>query len=242
MAGIENSRNGARSEHAMTRESVDKQSNEPANAKILEAAQYYHASPDQIVHALVCKSNGVLALERVAAITSPDGFPHYALVFGQTPENNTEYFGCSALAEVVLTKGEGVAIVKGPNHEQPDQVYSYGEVLSLKIFGQLRPEKKFDPKAYLREFDAPVPPGTMVRQGRPSEQLLPPYAQTVLAHRLNEAVGFPVAFQTFLIEYPELDPLFRFKIDLNNRQQYNPQQIKALGKAAAWCLPYAILI
>ena len=92
--------------------STNRQADQTANA--LQAAQYHNATPDEIAHALVCNANGVLALERVAAITSPDGFPHYALVFAQSPEGNTKYFGCAELSKAILTKGEGVAIMPVP--------------------------------------------------------------------------------------------------------------------------------
>ena len=115
-------------------------------------------------------------------------------------------------------------------------------MLSLAVFGSLRPEARFDPAAHAKVLDTRVPSGTTVRQSTPHPAVFPDYARAAIANHLAIIAGRPVVFVAQLIEYPERDTLIRFKLVIEGFAQMPDQLREAISRRVAWCLPYALLI
>jgi hypothetical protein len=118
-------------------------------------------------------------------LTGPDNFPYVRLT--TQPELGkpfTLYVIEQIIPQFILQKGFGIAI--NPDKEQPDWVFSYGDLLNYHIYGA------FDARD--DRFDADFPEEEnlhfqeQVQIGEPSPQLLPPETRQVL-RRFFERAG-----------------------------------------------------
>lgn len=207
-----------------------------------QQTEKFTSAPDDIVLALFQSPDASLAVTAIAATTDPSGRPYYAITISADAQQNTRDLTHADLTKSALTKGKGIAIFSEDQPQRPLASYRYGEILSLAIFGSLRPEDRLDPSAHPQAFSAGVPAGTKVRQSTPNPAIFPEYASTAIANHLAEVVGRPVAFVAQLIEYPDLDNLIRFKLVIEGFAQMPPKIREAIGQRAAWCLPYALLL
>jgi hypothetical protein len=200
------------------------------------------SAPDDMVRALFRSPDETLAVVKIAATTDPSGRPFYAITISADRQRNTSDLTHADLTNSALTKGKGIAVFSEDQPQRPLASYRYGEILSLAIFGSLRPDDRLDPSAHPQAFSSGVPAGTKVRQSTPNSAIFPDYAKNAIANHLADVVGRPVTFVPQLIEYPELDNLIRFKLVIDGFAQM-PQKVRdAIGQRAAWCLPYALLL
>jgi hypothetical protein len=121
-------------------------------------------------------------------------------------------------------------------------VYRYGDLLCLSIFGALRPHGHYDPSAYPTTIDAPLPNGSSVRQGMPSDEMLPAYARRVITNRIAAVVGRPIPYEFYVFEYPEVDTLRRLKLVIPSLTELTVDQRRAIAEAVQWCIPYALFV
>jgi hypothetical protein len=177
--------------------------------------------------------------------TGPDKFPYVAAQLDSAPpvgEVITEGLDSrlrNSLVQSLLNEGFGLAIL-GDRGEKPLWVYRFSDLLCFSIFGSLRPSGEYDPNAYPGTIDASLPPGFSVRQGRPSEEMLPACARRSIADRIGAEIGWPVPHEFYLFEYPEVDRLRRLKLVIPELRDMTTEQRRAISAAAQWCLPYAL--
>lgn len=175
----------------------------------------------------------------------PDGFPYVVAEFDAPPQagggspQGTDDGLRKSLIQSLLNEGHGLAVMPHKS-SKPVWVYTYGDILCLSIFGSLRPHAEYDPNAYPSTIDAPLPPGAIVRQGKPSDELLPSLARRVIADRITAAVGRPVPHEFYVFEFPEIDTLRRIKLVIPELRDLSTEQRRAISSAVQWCLPYAL--
>jgi len=175
----------------------------------------------------------------------PDRFPYVAAQLDQEPKvGDVASQGVDdqlrkSLVQSLLNDGFGLSVMRVKS-EKPVWVYRYSDLLCLSIFGSLRPYGEYDPNAYPSTIDAPPPPGTATRQGRPSDELLPAYARRVIADRIAAEVGRPIPHEFYVFEYPEVDTLRRLKLVVPGLREMTKEQRRAISEAAQWCVPYAL--
>lgn len=175
----------------------------------------------------------------------PDGFPYVVAEFDAPPQiggdapQGTDDGLRKCLVQSLLNEGHGLAVMPHKT-DKPVWVYTYRDILCLSIFGALRPHGEYDPNAYPRTIDAPLPPGTSVRQGRPSDELLPACARKVIADRIAVAAGRPLPHEFYVFEFPEIDTLRRLKLVIPELKDMSTEQRRAISVAVQWCVPYAL--
>lgn len=199
------------------------------------------SSSDALVRSFFASPEQLLAAMHIDLTDDPNGMPYYGLRISKDPARNAGYIGHRELCHNVLHKGRGIAIfdADAPGN-RPTQSYTYGKCLALSIFGDFRPQASLDPEAHKATIQFRPPVGTKVMRSRPSEQIFPSHAKATLARRIETAIGSPVPHEVFLIEYPEIDTLKRFHINVSGYQELKPDQLRALDLAISWCLPYAV--
>jgi hypothetical protein len=177
-------------------------------------------------------------------ITGPDGFPYMAANMLGEAGKREERRSLTAenplignLVQSLLNEGCGLALWR-PGEKEPTWVYKYRDILSLKVFNSLRPLPEFDETLYGDTLDKPLPAGSRMVTARPSGEIFPAYARQVLMQRIA-ATSNNVQIDPLLVEYPEVDTLRRFKLNVS------PHDLDAatrndVGRQANWCLPYVI--
>ncbi|MDX1922450.1 MAG: hypothetical protein SFW65_04915 [Alphaproteobacteria bacterium] len=177
----------------------------------------------------------------------PDGFPYVAAEFDApdetrgAPSLKIDDDLRNSLVQSLLKEGMGLAVFRHSS-TQPMWAYTYGDIMCLNIFGGLRPQGEYDPNAYPGTIDAVLPPGVSIRQGRPSDQMLPRYARRVIADRISAAVGQAVRHEFYVFEIPQIDTLRRLKLVMPEWSTMSTEQRRELSKAVRWCLPYALYV
>jgi hypothetical protein len=115
----------------------------------------------------------------------PDQFPYFHL---QTPREgeSVEAFCLINLLEYLTTHGLGAAINPSNGGQQAEWVFSYGDMLSFRMFGAF----KLQPDAAERN-PGQMQAGEQVLVAAPSQDLLPVYARQVLGRFMKESLGVP---------------------------------------------------
>ena len=131
-------------------------------------AAYFAAIPD-----------AALAAGDPQLIQGPDGFPYAVL---RTPERDESFSGYSVSTVLDQVTESGVGLVINPREGAPDWVFSYGDLLELRLLGELR---SHEPGS--GHTEAPVIGGERVMVGEPGETYLPMYARRVLAGYLKKS-------------------------------------------------------
>jgi hypothetical protein len=168
--------------------------NQPDIQKTAEVVSLLQTPPDQRDDAwrtafLQAIPNAALAPGSPQLVQGPDGFPYAAL---QTPERGQTFTSYSLLSVLQQVTETGVGLVLNPQNDIPDWVFSYGDLLELRLRGELR----LHYPAERPQED--VTPGEEVMVGQPSESYLPAYARRVLdAHLKRVGVPEPVALLMF---------------------------------------------
>lgn len=177
----------------------------------------------------------------------PDGFPYVAAEFDApdetrgAPSLKIDDDLRNSLVQSLLKEGMGLAVFRHGS-TLPMWAYTYGDIMCLNIFGGLRPQGEYDPNAYPGTIDAVLPPGVSIRQGRPSDQMLPSYARRVIADRISAAVGQAVPHEFYVFEIPQIDTLRRLKLVMTEWSTMSTEQRREISKAVQWCLPYALYV
>lgn len=164
----------------------------------------------------------------------PDGFPYFMLSLAE-PSGLTSPAG-SLFAEC-LTMGNGIAIISGDDVAKPQWVYRYRDLLCFSLFGSLVPPPRFDEHRYKNTVSQGVPAGTSVREGSPSPAYLPDVALRVVKMLMESSVGHAVQLQPRLFEVPDIDDLFRLRLDVQPHPK-DQTELAALSRIVSWCLPY----
>lgn len=177
----------------------------------------------------------------------PDGLPYVAAEFDAptetrgAPSLKVDDDLRNSLVQSLLKEGMGLAVFRHGS-TQPMWAYTYGDIMCLNIFGGLRPQGEYDPNAYPGTIDAPLPLGVSIRQGRPSDQVLPDYARRVIADRITAATGRTVPHEFYVFEFPQIDTLRRLKLVMPEWSSMSTEQRREISKAVRWCLPYALYV
>jgi hypothetical protein len=113
----------------------------------------------------------------------PDLFPYFHL---QTPQEgpSSEAFCLVKLLEYLTTHGLGAAINPTRGAQDAEWVFSYGDILCLRMFGSFQVKPTIPPQK-----TGPAQTGEQVLVAAPSESLLPGYAREVLRRFMNESLG-----------------------------------------------------
>jgi len=110
-------------------------------------------------------------------------------------------------------------------------VYKYRDLLCFSVFNSLRPQPRFDETRYPNTLDKPVPAGTRITEGSPSDAILPAHALKTVSRLLSERCGKPITLLPRLFEMPQIDDLFRIKLNsgLGNLPPRERGHLNAVG-------------
>jgi hypothetical protein len=113
-----------------------------------------------------------------------DGFPYFSLLTPEPYKPFDSYCLCN-LAEPVINKGFGAAI--NPLGQGADWVFSYGDLLTLHLFGKLAVEGEPSP-ANLPARET-IMQAERILVGQPSESYLPSSARAAIRQFLAQRAG-----------------------------------------------------
>jgi len=180
-----------------------------------------------------------------AKMMGPDAFPYVsARMRNDNAENGSGGGGQSDglldnLLQSLLNEGYGLVLWGEGEKIKPTWVYKYRDLLCFKLFNSLQPPPEFDETLYATTLDKPVPAGARIVTGHPSTQIFPSYARNVLSQRIGAVLDKTIKFDPRVLEYPDVDRLKRFKLNLP-LQNVSDEVRKKIGEEAAWCLPYVV--
>jgi hypothetical protein len=175
-----------------------------------------------------------------STLRGPDGFPYVQANMDGVADKSERNPNPPDIIQGLLDIGHGLAVFTRESRE-PTFVYRYRDLLCFKLFGALRPAAAFDETLYAGTVDSPAPVGSETIVSRPGEDILPPYARRTLNQRVSAVLGREIELDPTLVEYPELDGLKRFKLNLDVTG-LDATTRNAAGQAAWWCLPYAVFL
>ncbi len=205
------------------------------------------ANAEQYLRSYFTKDATPVRIPDGIKMIGPDRFPYVAAQLDAPPQVGGDASQGpddqlrKSLVQSLLNEGFGLSVMRDKS-EKPVWVYRYADLLCLSVFGSLRPHGEYDPNAYSGTIDAPLPRGTAIRQGRPSDELLPAYARRVIADRIAAEVGQPVPHEFYVFEFPEVDTLRRLKLVVPGLREMSKEQRRAISDAVQWCVPYAVYI
>ncbi|MCW5588171.1 MAG: hypothetical protein KIT27_00775 [Legionellales bacterium] len=108
-------------------------------------------------------------------ITGPDGFPYFQLLL---PEPG-KHFECFVIEKMVddFLLANGLGIVINPSGDQPDWVFTYGDILNFKLNKEFySPHELFN----IKNHDEVFPSGTHLVVGEPAQSVLPDVTRNIL--------------------------------------------------------------
>ncbi len=205
------------------------------------------AQANDYLRAFLSLDKPALSVPEKFKIVGPDGFPYIscnlqegnaAQTLGQSipPAQDGGPALHKNLVQSLLNEGLGLVLWR-PNQKNPVWIYKYCDLLSFRIFGSIRPPAEYDASLYPETLDKPIPPGSPIVSGSPSEEIFPAFARKVLSNRMNAIVGNNMSFNPQIMQYPDIDTLRRFKLNLST-QGLSDEVRKKLGRETFWCLPY----
>lgn len=175
----------------------------------------------------------------------PDAFPYVsAQMRNGSSENVSGATGESDglldnLLQSLLNEGYGLVLWGEGEKAKPTWVYKYRDLLCFKLFNSLQPPPDYDETLYAATLDKPIPAGSRIVTGHPSTQMFPSYARNVLSQRIGAVLDKTIKLDPRIIEYPDVDRLKRFRLNLSLQNVPNEVRTK-IGEEAAWCLPYVV--
>jgi hypothetical protein len=113
----------------------------------------------------------------------PDGFPYFSLLSPE-PLKSFESFCICNLVEAATNDGFGIAINR--RADGVDWVFTYGDLLSLRLTGSLR---AVTPTPNKPAEKIVVSAGEHVLTGAPSESYLPSYTRAVIRRFMQDSLG-----------------------------------------------------
>jgi hypothetical protein len=155
----------------------------------------------------------------------PDQFPYFHL---QTPTEGQpfEAFCLAGLLEYLTTHGLGAAINPSRGAQTAEWVFSYGDILCLRMYGTFQVD---GPPA------GPPQSGEQVLVAAPSENLLPGYAREVLHRYLSESLAVE---DPGVLLLSRADPLSRQLVFSVFPEDYEaPGHFKGALQSLRWFLP-----
>jgi len=110
-----------------------------------------------------------LKLDDPEVVVSTDGFPYIQLQTAATEESFQAYIIEKQL-DIIMEQGFGIVI--NSHLEQPDWIFSYGDLVNLKLNGEFYTDKSIfsDPNEYTN-----IDKDEEILVGQPSETILPGY-------------------------------------------------------------------
>lgn len=192
------------------------------------------------------------AVPSMGAITGPGGFLYHPIYIdseaeGETSQSSPPSSGAQATEKArlpslqyLLENGYGL-VLWNKGEDQPFLSYKYRDLVCFKIFGSLQPPPDYDEALYTETLDKPLPAGTVIRSGHPSEHIFPTYVRNLLNQRIGSVLGKNINLDPRLIEYPEVDTLKRFKLNVPT-QGLSEELRKKIGSEVNWCLPYVVYL
>lgn len=181
----------------------------------------------------------------------PDGFPYFGLLSPE-PFVGFESFCISNLLETLTENGLGVAINPEPGGSA-DWVFSYGDVLTLRLFQSLDVSGAGTPTPPSAET---IEGGAAVLIGQPSETFLPGYCRRAIdrflksrgvvdpkvfvMHRASDAAPQQLVFSVFPEDFPSADA---FRDALNRISWFLPRHypVVAIERASDLARSFAPL-
>jgi len=129
----------------------------------------------------------------------PDGFPYFSLLSPE-PMKPFDSFCVYNLMESATNDGFGIAINRQGN--SVDWVFSYGDLLTLRLTGNLYPAVASIPNRPPEKIA--VSSGERVLTGAPSESYLPSYTRAVIRRFMQKSFG--IAEPGVLLMHRPADP------------------------------------
>jgi hypothetical protein len=118
-------------------------------------------------------------------IRGPDGFPYFALELPPVGKAFT-CFSIAHLLEQCTHSGYGIVIE--PARQPPGWVFSYGELWSLRAYGQVTGDPDDEPSSEPSGVET-IEESRKLLVGTPSDSFLPPWARPVLRAFLEKGIG-----------------------------------------------------
>ncbi len=111
-------------------------------------------------------------------IIGPDDLPYFQLII-PTPNKSFQCFVIRHMIDDFLLSN-GLGIVINPNKNNPDWVFSYGDLLNYKLNNVFYSESSID----ISTTNETLKKGTKYLSGQPSESVLPLYTRKILKDKL----------------------------------------------------------
>ena len=165
-------------------------------------------------------------------IVGPDGFPYFQLLL---PESGTS-FECYVIENMIddflLEKGLGVVV--NPEGGNPDWVFTYGDVLSYKLFGGFYTDSGIRFSTNIKDETIQEQENVMVAQ--PSAAILPAYTRKIVQQFLTEnGIKKPKIFLMIRGEGENITHDLVFNITPNNFE--TEDSYRNVMQSLAWFLP-----
>jgi hypothetical protein len=192
-------------------------------------AKFYAAVPTAAFH----------VVENEEIFSGPDGFPYLRLI---VPPADQEFRGFSlkVLLEQALDQGVG-AVIFPETGQEPLWVFTYGNLLSLRITGTFDARESANMALKTAEDPAEQKPRE-VMLAQPSEQFLPKPARKILKKYLQlNGVGMPAML---LLNDTSLSPPQQLVFNLFRENYENDEHFKQVVQRLTWYMPpsYAIAV
>lgn len=167
--------------------------------------------------------------------SGPDGFPYFNLFL--PPQGKPfEPFSIQHLLPFACEHGFGAAVlVSSP--EQPDWVFSFGDLWSYKETGEFYhdPPRWGAPPGQAEEA-ASLQPGVPVLIAQPNQDFLPDYVRSAIAKVLRSSFGIAEP-QVFLLSEDSLSPSTNLVFNIFNEDFDDENRYDFVKMFLAWSLP-----
>jgi len=168
--------------------------------------------------------------ETPQVFAGPDGFPYFSLLSPE-PFKPFDSFCLSNLAEAATEKGFGVTINR--RSDGADWVFSYGDMLALRLTGTLEPQSTGPgepPKKITIEKEERVFSGT------PSETYLPSCARSVIRQFMQRGLGIQEP-KVLLLHRPKDPKPMQLVFSVFREQYQSDHQYFGVLHRLSWFLP-----
>jgi hypothetical protein len=158
----------------------------------------------------------------------PDGFPYFQL---STPEPYKAFdsFCICNLIELATDNGFGIAI--NPRPDGADWVFSYGDLLSYRLFGAFEVGQ-----VQAGDSQTVIHKAAQVLVGAPSEAILPEYTRRILKMFIERNAGNKSP-GVFLMNNPS-DPIPQALVFSIYREDFQEEaQFQSVMRGLSWFLP-----
>jgi hypothetical protein len=165
-------------------------------------------------------------------IQGPDGFPYFVLQSPPVAQAFTPYCVAHVLEHCT---NSGFGIVVEPKPEGPQWVFNYGELFSLRAYGEFGGEPVDRDAAKGPAIDL-VKSETQIMVGAPSEHMLPSWARRVIAAFLTRSAHV-AAPAVFVMMQPPPAPPRSLVFNLHPEAFPSHAAFTAAMNALSWYMP-----